>query len=97
MSENLQQQELRFDGPAYNHELDSKRLKGQLLRIWKVMKDRRYRTLREIADITGDPESSISAQLRHLRKERFGAHEVKKRRRGGPGTGLFEYQLVPNE
>ncbi|KKL56177.1 hypothetical protein LCGC14_2247980, partial [marine sediment metagenome] len=36
-------------------------------------------TLCEIEDLTGDPPASISAQLRHLRKERFGAHTVERR------------------
>ena len=48
------------------------------------------RTLDEIAQLTGDPPASVSAQLRHLRKEKYGAHCVEKRRREG---GLWEYSL----
>jgi hypothetical protein len=43
------------------------------------------RTLQEIADATGDPHASISAQLRHLRKPRFGAYAIDKRRRTPSG------------
>jgi len=40
----------------------------------------------------GYPESSVSAQLRHLRKPKFGGHTILKRRRFS-GHGLWEYQL----
>ena len=56
------------------------------------MLDGRWRTLGDIATLTGYPEASISAQLRHLRKERFGRHRVEKRH---AGNGLYEYRLLP--
>jgi hypothetical protein len=80
----------RFDGPdlaAADHE----RLAGQMLRVFDYMKSGEWRTLREIADATGDPESSISAQLRHLRKPRFGSHTVERKHDGG---GLHFYRLI---
>ena len=80
-----------FDGSDYVPERDNPRLKGQLLRIWQEVKDGRWKTLRSIAMATGDPEASVSAQLRHLRKERFGGFEVDKRH---VKQGLFEYRLV---
>jgi hypothetical protein len=42
-----------------------------------------WRTLGEIARATRYPEPSVSAQLRHLRKSRFGGYRVKKRLRRG--------------
>lgn len=60
-------------------------------RIWACMKDGEWRSLPAIAAATNDPEASISAQLRHFRKDRFGAHTVNKRY---VANGLFEYQLV---
>jgi len=87
---------LTFDGPDYNPDLDRKRLTGQIKRIFDCMLDGRWRTLGEIRAITGDPEASISAQLRHLRKRRFGGHLIEKRRRGDETVGLFEYKLIPN-
>lgn len=84
----------RFNGSDYIKEFDQQRLTGQLKRIYGLMIDGRWRTLREIEIITGDPASSISAQLRHLRKERFGSHTVNKRSRGDRKIGLFEYQLI---
>ena len=38
-------------------------------------------TLSEIADLTEIGEASVSAQLRHLRKWRYGRHLVEKRQR----------------
>ena len=87
---------MRFDGPGYDPEFDRERLTGQLRRIWDLMCDGSWRTLSEIARATGDPEASISAQLRHLRKDRFGAHEINRRRHGDWSSGLWEYRLVPN-
>lgn len=81
----------RFNGPDYDHERDSVRLGSQLLRVSALMADGRWRTLAEISHSCGDPESSVSAQLRHLRKPRFGSHTVNRRHVGG---GLFEYQLI---
>lgn len=78
---------------AYEPEVDRPRLKGQLLRVFDAMSIGGWRTLRELSDETGDPEASVSAQLRHLRKERFGSYIVEKRRRGGEASGTWEYRL----
>jgi len=83
----------RFDGPEFVEARDGERLKGQINRVYQSMKDQQWRTLKQIAQLTGDPEASISAQLRHLRKERFGSHTVNKKHLG---DGLYEYQLIPN-
>lgn len=83
--------EPHFNGPAYEPVRDHARLSSQLDRIYSVMKDRQWRTLAAIEHATGYPQSSISAQLRHLRKDRFGGHTVNRRHVVG---GLFEYQLV---
>lgn len=79
-----------FDGPDVSPE-DTKRLTGQLLRIYTVMKDGKWRTLAELEALTGDPQASISAQCRNLRKARFGAHNVERQRRSG---GTYEYRLA---
>jgi hypothetical protein len=86
-----------FDGSNYEPEFDHERLTGQLRRVWDVMSDGRWRTLRELAEATGDPEASCSAQLRHLRKPRFGAHVIEKRSRGERSIGLYEYRLAKTE
>ena len=82
-------------GPAFDPVLDEERLNDQVLRIYRCMNDSEWRTLGEISAVTGDPEASVSAQLRHLRKVEFGSFVVEKRRRGLATTGLWEYQLRP--
>lgn len=82
-----------FDGKTYEAPLDYERLGRQLLAVLSVVKDGRWRTLSEVAAETGEPEASISARLRDLRKEKFGGHTVERRRRGEEKRGLFEYRL----
>jgi hypothetical protein len=84
----------RFDGATYDPAADDARLSGQLCRIWDVIADGGWHTLGEIAAATGDPEASISAQLRHLRKPRFGHHTIERRTRGLREHGLYEYRLI---
>jgi len=81
----------RFDGEEYIPSQDQRRLAGQLKRIYEVMKDGKWRTIQEVAQITNYPANSIQAQLRHLRKERFGSYLVEKRR--VTTTGLYEYRV----
>jgi hypothetical protein len=82
-----------FNGPAYQREFDFVRLTGQIKCVHGCMRDGKWRTLDEIAHVTGDPPASISAQLRHLRKAKFGSFMVEKRARGDRAHGLFEYRL----
>ena len=78
-----------FDGAAYEPSKDKERLTGQLERVYEAVKDGRWLTLNGIAVLTGDAgkQASISAQLRNLRKSRFGAWDIRKRRVGN----VFEY------
>jgi hypothetical protein len=80
----------RFDGDDYSHERDHTRLTGQIQRVHDLIFDGEWRTLNDIADATGDPHSSVSAQLRNLRKERFGGHNIE---REYIGAGLYSYRL----
>lgn len=57
-------------------------------------------TLEELAKLTHYPPASISAQLRHLRKQEFGGYEVEKRQRvsgrilhGEDFGTVWEYRL----
>lgn len=84
-----------FNGSDYIPAIDNPRLTDQHLRIKKLMVDKKWRTLKEISRETCDPEASISAQLRHLRKKRFGSFVIEKRSRGDRVNGLFEYRLMP--
>lgn len=85
-----------FAGAVYEPLADEIRLTRQALRIFSLMSDGEWRTLVEIAVETHDPPASVSAQLRHFRKRRFGSHLVDKRKRGFRIGGLWEYRLVVN-
>ena len=79
---------------GYDRKLDGKRLDDQLHDILAVMlhahETNSWLTLREIWQLTKHGESSISAQLRNLRKAPY-RYIVEKRRRGEPGRGVWEY------
>lgn len=83
-------------GPSYDEDIDGERVSDQMSRIrnYMLLEGNRgaWRTLREISLTLGYPESSVSAQLRHLRKERFGAYIVDKQRRVEV-KGTWEYQV----
>ena len=93
-------EEAWFDGPVYEQAKDLARLTGQIRRVYQILLIGHWLTLEEIAERTrreenwrGDPEASISAQIRHLRKARFGGHTIAKRRRDRATSGLWEYRL----
>ena len=77
-----------FNGSEYNALFDKGRLTGQLHKLFELMKDQTFRTLSEIENETAIPQASISAQLRNLRKDRFGGHTVNRRPRGDRFHGL---------
>jgi hypothetical protein len=84
---------MHFDGP--HDETKTSRLSRQHEAILELMRDGRARTLPEICEAVESkgircPHSSASAQLRHLRKPRFGAWEVDKTHLG---RGLYSYRL----
>jgi hypothetical protein len=60
----------------------------------QIAPDGGWMTLREIAGLTNYGETSISAQLRHLRKPNFGGYVIVKRRRGPFNNGAWEYRIA---
>ncbi|MDA8117156.1 MAG: hypothetical protein M0000_07305 [Actinomycetota bacterium] len=70
------------------------RLRQQLARVQQLMSDGRWRTLADISQATSDPEASVSARLRDLRKQEFGGHTVTRRKADPRIPGLYEYQLT---
>lgn len=79
------------DGKTYEPARDKVRLNKQQVRIVRVMQDGEWHTLSEMSDKTGDPEASVSARIRDLRKEKFGGHSVV---REYVGKGLWRYRMV---
>ena len=81
-------------GPAYDPLVDEPDLTDQRNKIKTLMLGLEcWATLQEIAGQLGYPEASVSAQLRHLRKEQFGGYQVDKRRR--EGQRVWEYRVRP--
>lgn len=80
-----------FDGADYDDKRDRQRLRGQMLRIYALMKDGQWRTLSEISRQVMAPEASVSANLRSFRKEKFGGYEVD---REYVESGLYKYRLI---
>ena len=83
----------RFNGPDYVPERDDLRLTSQHQRVFSFMVDGEWRTLAAISNAIGDPPASVSAQLRHLRKPRFGGHTVE---RTYVSDGVYLYRLLLN-
>lgn len=78
-------------GSTYVPVFDRDRLNAQQKRIYRLMRDCQWRTLREIEKVTEDPQASISARLRDFRKLGL---ILERRRRGNPADGLHEYRLL---
>ena len=83
-----------FDGPEYKPERDKARLTTQMEDIRAYMLLGGWHDLEWISLNTGHPPASVSAQLRHLRKAKFGAYIVERRH---VERGLFEYRVLPPE
>ncbi len=85
-------------GPAYDVEIDGQRLRTQLEKLADFMaycnSIDAWVSLAEIEEQTGIPQSSASAQLRHMRKREFGSHIVEKRRRETAAGGTWEYRVT---
>lgn len=79
-----------FDGATYRRDRDHARLGGQLRRVADALADGCWWTLAALAERTGDPEASVSARIRDLRKGKFGGYTVEHRNDGG---GLWRYRL----
>ena len=83
----------KFNGADYDQKRDDQRLTRQYRRVFNLMKDGEWRTLADISAIIGDPPASVSAQLRHLRKARFGKHTVERKY---VSDGVYLYRLILN-
>jgi len=76
-----------FDGSTYQHARDYERLNAQCRRVAEQMADGNWHTLRELSTATGDPEASVSARIRDLRKSGFHVEGEYVRR------GLWRYRM----
>ena len=69
-------------------------LHGQKRKLYEVMADREFRTLRELENLTGILQTSISSNLRILKSKTEYVSGINKRKNR---EGLFEYQMIPVE
>ena len=88
--------ENKIFGPVYDEKADSDRIKRQhaMIRSFMLNASSRgiWKSLGEIEEALKYPQASISAQLRHLRKKRFGSYRVLKKRRDDKGQ--WEYLVL---
>ena len=84
-----------FDGDDYVDSRDRQRLKGQMQRVYNCLNDYRWWTVDDICRVTGDRNgASISAQIRNLRKPKFGAYIIEKEHKR---NGLYAFRMLPQE
>ncbi len=79
------------DGETFVQERDGQRLQKQHARVLEALRNGQWWTLAALSAETGDPEASVSARLRDLRKPRFGSHTIERQY---VERGLFRYRLV---
>jgi len=72
------------------------RYTGQRGRIFDAMKGGEWRSLDELADLTGDPQASISAVLREFRKPKHGYTLLRKRVLDGKRSFSIYQLIVPS-
>jgi biotin operon repressor len=82
----------RIDGAFYSPSLDEQRLTTQMERVRRELADGRWHTAQYVADRTHAPLTSVSTQIRNLRKKENGGYVIETRRDGD--TGLFLYRMV---
>lgn len=84
-----------FDGADYNEKRDRIRLTGQMNRIFNTLNDvgkyGGWLSVQDIALVTGDREISVAAQIRNLRKPKFGGHDIRRRR----AYNTYQFRLFP--
>jgi hypothetical protein len=88
------------DGDTFDAPVDRTPLNAQMIRVYGALAllalgldEPGWFSLSDLADLTGDPEASVSARLRDFRKKRFGGHTVDRRRDGR----LYLYRLTWND
>ncbi len=88
----------RFDGDTYNHRRDQRRLDSAFVTVFRLMRDGRWRSLKDIMIATcfRFSEVNVSSRLRDYRKEKFGSHTVDTRIVIIDGRPVYQYRLTIN-
>lgn len=89
---------VRFDSGVELRETDHVRLGAQIRRVLTVLQEGGWWSVPAIGyaiylrfDVN-DPQPSISAQIRNLRKAKHGGYQIERRR--DPDVPLYEFRLV---
>jgi hypothetical protein len=82
-------------GVTFHRPRDGRRLNKQAQAVWNVMRDGNWYTLRQLSDLTGYPEASVSARYRDFSKPEFQDPKLKwHTEREHVSKGLWRYRLV---
>ena len=88
-------EQMHFHGPEITKE-EKKRMGGNMLKVFRIMKDGKWRTIDEIRHLgVSSPPQSVAIYLRAFREPRYGSHEVPKRKLR-INARIFEYRLIVN-
>lgn len=86
----------RFDSGIALTPADHERLSKQIDRVHAIVSDGAWYAVSDVRQAiqrrfgVSDPENSIQAQLRNLRKSKFGGYAIERRRIGN----LWEFRMV---
>ena len=83
--------EPRFDGGTFVPQRDMARLSGQLSKVRKILQDKQWHTLEELARLSGGSLAGVSARIRDLRKAKFGGHHIDRQY---VSHGIWKYRMV---
>lgn len=89
---------IHFKGGTISIPFDLERLNAQMRRVHQCMADGAWKTLRQIADETGDPEASVSARLRDYRSNAYLSRYYRMESERVPGLerrGHWRYRVKP--
>lgn len=87
----LEQGTLHFDGRTIGADPDApRRLGRQLAAVSEAMADGGWWTVAALKERCGGSDSSVTARIRDLRKDRFGGWNVEREHRG---NGVWVYRL----
>jgi len=82
-----------FGGVTYDPAQDQERLGEQMCRVLEACLDGGWHTLADLSQKTGDPESSVSARLRDVRKKWGKDAMESKRLKEGKGTWIYRVHV----
>ena len=83
----------QFGGITYDPDQDKERLGEQMCRVLDACLDGKWHTLKDLSEKTGDPEASISARLRDIRKKHGKAAMESRRLKEGKGTWVYRVHV----